>query len=291
MNSKKIFEMVTERIIKMLEEGTIPWRRPWKNGHKNISVNWVTQKPYRGINQLLLPFGGEYATFKQINEAGGRVKKGEKGHIIIFCRPVTVKTQDAEEEEENEVKRYFVYRYYKVFEINTQVEGLKSKRPPVIEYEHDPIEAAERIVEHYKDKPKIRFASGKAVYYPGLDLVSVPPIEDYENREEYYSTLFHELVHSTGHHTRLNRNGVVNSDGFGGEKYAFEELVAEIGASMLCTEAGIEHKTIDNSAAYIDHWLSHLRKDPKLIILAARHAQRAFDYMLGINYEEQGESA
>ena len=276
----KVYEMVTERIIALLEKGVIPWRRPWRNG---VAVNWKTQKPYRGINALLLE-PGEYATFKQVAEAGGKVKKGEKGQIVVFW--TWIEKEDPETEEM--VKIPFL-RYYTVFEINKQCEGLQSKRNEDT-FQHDPIAEAEKICQGYADAPPIRFASGKAYYVPKLDYISVPPLCDYEKPQEYYSTLFHEMVHSTGHENRLNRPGVTELAGFGSESYSKEELVAEIGAAMLCGIAGIDNHTIENSAAYIGGWLRKLKEDKRLIVLAAAQAQKAADYILGCSPEDATES-
>lgn len=272
----KIYEMVTDRIVKLLENGVVPWRRPWRVG---AAVNWKTQKPYRGINTLLLE-PGEYASFKQISEAGGKVKKGEKGHIVVFWTWL-----DKEDAETGEMTKIPFLRYYTVFEINRQCEGLQSKRNDQT-FVHDPIEEAERIFSGYKDAPPVKFASGRAFYRPGDDSISVPPLCDYAKPEEYYSTLFHELVHSTGHEKRLNRSGITELAAFGSETYSKEELVAEIGAAMLCGVAGIDNSTIENSAAYIGGWLRKLRDDKKLIVHAAAQAQRAADYILGVSFED-----
>lgn len=277
--SQKIYEMVTDRIIKELEKGVVPWRRPWV---VNAAVNWTTQKPYRGINTLLLP-PGEYATFKQVSEAGGKVKKGERGHIVVFWRWI-----EKEDEETGEKEKIPFLRYYKVFEINTQCEGLESKRKE-LHFDHDPIAEAEKIVEGYRDRPEIRYQSGRAYYVPALDFISVPPLNDYPKVEEFYSTLFHEMVHSTGHKNRLGRPGIETAAEFGSETYSKEELVAEIGTAMLCAMCGIDNSTIENSAAYIGGWLQKLKNDPRLIIRAAGQAQKAADYILGVTFEEEGE--
>lgn len=285
-------ELVTNRILELLKEGTIPWKSPWISRGSHISVNWKTQKPYRGINQMLLPFGGEYATFNQIREAGGRVKKGEKGHIVVLWKPCKTKVKqediEAQEDENTTEKTYLLLRYYRVFEINTQCEGLESKRPKLPVFDHDPVAEGEAIVQGFVGGPEIRFAPGRAYYKPFFDYVSVPPLSDYPNPHEYYSTLFHELVHSTGHESRLNRDGITKSRGFGSDPYAFEELVAEMGAAMLCAHAGIDNSTIENSAAYIDNWLTVLRNDTKLVIKAASHAQKAVDLILGTQFKEEG---
>ncbi|MCM3791290.1 zincin-like metallopeptidase domain-containing protein [Domibacillus indicus] len=159
-----------------------------------------------------------------------------------------------------------------------QAEGLQSKRETET-FEHDPIESAQQIVDGYTDSPVIRHHSGRAVYFPKLDRVSVPPIKDYRKAEKYYSVLFHEMIHSTGHQRRLARKGITQSGvSFGDETYSKEELVAEIGAAMLCGVAGIENTTIENSASYIESWLRVLKEDSKLIVYAAAQAQKAADY-------------
>ncbi|BFH18205.1 hypothetical protein J6TS7_29510 [Paenibacillus dendritiformis] len=271
----KIYEMVTDRIIDELEKGIVPWRRPWRNG---AAVNWKSQKSYRGINAFLLE-PGEYATFLQVSEAGGKVKKGERGQIIVFWTLL-----DKENEKTGEIEKIPFLRYSTVFEINKQCEGLQSKRNDET-FDHDPIEEAERICAGYTDAPPVRFASGRAFYRPSDDIVSVPPLRDYLKAEEYYSTLFHEHVHSTGHSKRLNRSGITELAAFGDESYSKEELVAEIGAAMLCAVAGIDNSTIENSAAYIGGWLRKLKEDKKLIVQAAGQAQKAADYILGKQFE------
>ncbi len=271
-----IYQMVTDRIIALLEAGVVPWRKPWISG---AAVSWRTQKPYRGINAIMLD-PGEYATFKQIKEAGGRVKDGAKGHIVVFWKWIEV-----EDEESGEKEKVPFLRYYKVFNIMSQCEGLESRRD-VEAFEHDPIEEAEQIVRDFIDKPDIVYAPGRAVYRPLRDEVSVPPLMDYKIAEEYYSTLFHELVHSTGHAKRLNRKGVTDIVAFGDENYSKEELIAEIGAAMLCGVAGIDNSTIENSASYLQGWLRELRNDPKLMVMAAAGAQKAADYILGRSFED-----
>lgn len=269
--SVSVYDIVTEKIVKKLESGVIPWRKPWGNFG---AVNWMSQKAYRGINAILLD-AGEYATFKQIEAVGGKVKKGSKAHLVTFWKML-----DGHDEDGNP-KKVPLLRYYNVFEVNTQCEGINSKRKDV-HREHTPVEVAEQIVSAYKDAPELKFASGSAYYMPSSDYVSVPPLQDYENKEDYYSTLFHELTHSTGHKTRLARPGVVSLNGFGSETYSKEELVAEIGAAMLCGTCGIEQVTIDNSASYIASWLRRLKDDKTLIVSASSQAQKAADYIQGI---------
>jgi antirestriction protein ArdC len=276
----QVYEIVTKEICRKLEQGVLPWRKPWKDG----AVNWVSQKGYRGINALLLD-AGEYATFKQITEHGGHVRKGEHGKIVVFFKRLNIVDHCPDDEELVNIKNIAYLRYYKVFEINTQCEGLKSKRKVQDGTSQDPITTAEKIVEGYKDAPPVTFAGGRAFYKPSTDKISVPAITDYDKAEEYYSTLFHEMTHSTGHKSRLNRAGVIELAAFGSETYSKEELVAEVGAAMLCSVAGIEQTTIDNSAAYCNSWLRKLREDSKMINIAAGQAQKAADYIQGVKVD------
>ena len=272
---KSVYEMVTERIIEELEKGVVPWRRPWVSGG---AVNWKTQKPYRGINTFLLP-AGEYATFKQVTEAGGKVKKGAKSHMVVFW---TWLEKEVDDEKEDKIP---YLRYYRVFHVGSQVEGLESKRREKT-FDHDPIQEAERIVKGYRDAPDYSSYRGRAVYMPLIDRINCPPLQDFTIREEYYSTLFHEMVHSTGHECRLRREAIISKHfAFGDESYSKEELVAEMGAAMLCGVAGIDN-TIPNSASYIESWLRVLQEDSRFVVQAAGQAQKAADYILGTEVEK-----
>lgn len=277
MASNKIYETITNLVIEKLENGVIPWHQGWQNGG---AVNWKTQKAYRGINSMILP-DGEYATFKQIKEAGGKVKKGSKSFPIVFW-----KWTEYEDTETGETEKIPFMKQFNVFEINTQVEGLESKREETV-FEHTPMERCEKVWKDYKKNagPLFTWLRDGAWYKRDFDQVNVPPMKDFKVIEEFYSTLFHEIIHSTGHKDRLNREGIEAFSGFGSKSYSKEELVAEMGAAMLCGHVGIENKTIDNSAAYIDSWLQRLKNDKKLIITAAGQAQRAADHVLGIKFE------
>lgn len=268
----KVYELVTKRVIEEMEKGIIPWARPWQGISK--PVNWVTGKAYRGINRILLP-PGEYATFNQIKDAGGKIKKGEKSHIVTFWKLVEVK-----DEETDEIKNVPFLRYYNIFEINSQCEGLESKyiKPYIEPIEHNPIEEAEKIIERYINRPVLK--EGSAAYYrSGTDVVYVPNIKTFYKAEEYYKVLFHELIHSTGHKSRLNREGVTQKSAFGSERYSKEELIAELGASFLASEAELNY-SIENTAAYLQGWLQVLKNDGKLIIQAASAAEKASDFIL-----------
>jgi antirestriction protein ArdC len=272
--AKSVYEIITEKIIEKLEKGVVPWRQPWTNSN---AVNWITQKPYRGINIFLVE-PGEYASKKQILEAGGRIKKEElkNSHIIVYWL-----WKEKEDEETGKKKTFAKPFYYRVWEITKQCTGLESKKK-IETFDHDPIEKAEEIFKGYIDSPDYTFQSGKAVYYPTWDRVNCPPIKDFKVPEEFYCTLFHEMVHSTGHQNRLARLGITTQGvAFGDEVYSKEELVAEMGAAMLCGVAGIDSSTIENSASYIHSWLRALKKESRLVLQAAAQAQKAADYILG----------
>lgn len=273
--SKKLYEEITNKIIKKLEEGTGIFQMPFVNG---IPKNRITGKAYRGINAFLLE-GGEYATFKQIKELGGKVKKGAKSEKIIFWKLV-----EAEDEETGEDIKIPLARTYNVFKIGRDTEGIEPSEK-VEKYEHELIDEAEKIISNYPNSPKITSNSGSAYYRPSEDVVNVPPTEDFHDIHRYYSTFFHELVHSTGSFDRLNREGIANFDRFGSERYSKEELVAELGASMLCGMIGIEKHTIDQSASYINSWIQALKNDNTLILTASQQAQKAVDHILNVKFE------
>lgn len=231
----QVYQIVTDQIIAKLEQGVIPWHKPWSAKRGECAHNWVSGRPYSGFNAMLLD-AGEYATFKQIQEAGGHVKKGSKAHIVTFYKLF--------QDEEDANKKVPYLRYYNVFEINTQCEGLKSKVILTPEDTRQPIEEAEEIVSMYKNAPPVEHKGGQACYIPGLDLIQLPKRGDFDQLAEYYSTLFHEFVHSTGHKNRLSRSGIMNVSFFGSSDYSKEELVAEIGAAMLCSISGIGFDTL-----------------------------------------------
>ena len=276
-----VYQMVTDRIIAKLEQGVIPWRKPWivKDGIiQNVAVNYVTQKPYSGVNAWLLD-NGEYATFKQIQDAGGKVKKGAKSEIIVYWQMLEKKTQGKDGKEK--VEKIPLLKYYNVFNIETCTD-LEPKRKPITVEPTKPteiIELAEQLIQAYADKPLVKHLAGDSAHYkPSIDELVMPKQEQFTNIEEYYSTFFHELVHSTGHDKRLNRN-LLGS--FGTENYAKEELVAEMGASMLCAFSNIVDRTIDNSASYIQSWLRKLKNDNKMVISASSQAEKAVNYIKG----------
>jgi antirestriction protein ArdC len=286
MNSK-VAEIVTEKMIEMIENGVAPWRKPWTvyevNGIQAPAFRW-NGKPYRGMNSFLLghlPYEiPVYLTFNQAKAAGGTVKKGEKSHIVVFWKML-----ESEELTANGKKKIIrMLRYYRVFNVS-QCEGLpEDKMPaPVKVCHHNPIQEAEAVVKGFVNAPKIGFANA-AYYTPSTDVVMVPSLDRFPVAGEYYSTLFHELTHSTGHKDRLNRPEVAGAVSFGSGSYGKEELVAEMGAAMLCGSCGIAD-TIENSASCLASWLKVIKAQPSILLEAAGKAQKAFDLITGTTPE------
>ena len=230
-----VYEIITSRIVEELEKGVVPWRKPWRT---LPPVNLISKKPYRGINVFLLAlqgYGSQYwLTFNQAKQLGGNVRKGEHGTKIVFWKFDTYETETTDGETE-EHKSAFL-RYYTIFNLE-QTEGLKAllALPPAF-----PIQSAEQIVKAMPNPPRFE-QDFQAAYIPSTDIVTMPSRTAFESQAEYYSTLFHELTHSTGHQSRVGREGIENIAAFGSESYSREELIAEMGAAMLCGLAGIEH--------------------------------------------------
>jgi antirestriction protein ArdC len=272
---QSVYEIVTQQVIQQLESGVAPWRKPWLT---LPPANLVSKKPYRGINVFLLAFAGYgsqyWLTFNQAKQLGGNVRRGEHGTKIVFWKCNTRETESADGEIEE--RRSAFLRYYIVFNLE-QTEGLKAllELPPAF-----PIESAEEIVKAMPNPPAFEQDS-RAAYIPSRDTVTMPSRAAFDSQAEYYSTLFHELTHSTGHAKRLGREGIEKIQPFGSEDYSKEELIAEMGSAMLCGAAGIEQATISNSAAYLRSWINRLKADSRLVVSAARAAQEAADYIRG----------
>src|ERR1700726_1546303 len=282
-----VYEIVTEQIIKQLETGVAPWRKPWRT---EMPCNLVSRKPYRGINVFLLGFQGYgtkyWLTFNQAKALGGHVKQGEHGSKCVFWKIDEYSRENADTGEQ-ESRTSALVRYYTVFNIE-QCEGfsaLRESRPVV-----NAIDSCEAIIDAMPNKPRVE-QDHSACYRPSTDTVGIPARSAFTHAAEYYSTLFHELTHSTGHASRLGRFETASVDQhlFGSESYSKEELVAELGASMLCGVAGIEQSTLENSAAYLRSWVKRLRDDSRLIVSAASLAQKAADFILGKQAKAEAE--
>jgi len=276
------YERITERIVALLEQGTVPWHKPWtvKTG---LPRNLVTQKPYRGINVfLLLAMSYEsphWLTLRQANLLGSTVKKGEKACPVVFW-----KRPEIEGEESEGPRKPPLLRMYHVFNV-AQCDGLKAA-PAAAPM---PVTGPAELVANMSEPPLIKHGMTQAFYSPLEDTVGIPARERFDGEAGYYATLFHELVHSTGHEKRLKRASVAERNGFGSDPYCKEELIAELGSAFLCGYADIVDRTIDNSAAYLEGWLSRLQSDRTLIVYAAAQAQKACDFIRGVEYQTEGE--
>lgn len=283
------YEIITNKILDAMKTGSCPWHKPWKSTSGLDYTSFSTGKPYSFLNSMLLMVQGkdpgEFLTFKQCKQLGGKIKKGAQSAMVCFFSQVEKKYTKEDGTEGKE--RYPVLRWYLVFHTK-DCEGIDPKKviePLVVNDDIEPIEAGEKILNDYLHSdgaPKFRDNGERAFYSAGLDEICVPNINRYDNPAEHYSTAFHEAVHSTGHHSRLNRKFGNMKTAARGKDYSREELVAEIGSAYLCHAAGIEDKAaFDNSVAYLQGWMKHLADNPKDFVVAAGRAEKAAQYILG----------
>jgi antirestriction protein ArdC len=280
-----VMEKLTASIIEKLEEGVVPWSQPWIGG--TAGKNIITNKEYRGFNWFLTLFSGfaspYWMTFKQAQKLGGTVKKGSKGLPIYYFNFTDINPEGDEE------KLIPFVRYYHIFNLD-QVEIDTANLPlyaqkPVVKFnwtEADKIMKGEEIIEGYATCPRIEHNENRAYYRPATDTINMPMLDMFKRPVDYYATLFHEMVHSTGAAHRLNRKAITGTQGFRSRSYGMEELVAEMGAARLCYEAHIENEVIDQNAAYISNWLSAIKESPKLLYTSANAADAAARYILGV---------
>lgn len=275
-----IYAAVTDRMIAQLEQGIIPWNKPW-TGIRSGAVSGTTGKPYSLLNQMLLGKPGEWYTWNQIQKLGGKVRKGEKSSMVVFWKQTAIKEEDPATGEK--VERLIpMLKYFNVFHVD-QCEGIEAKAidPDAADPATD--ETADSIIADYLSRSGVTLEHRKgdeAFYRPADDRVVLPLREQFQSMAEYYSTAFHELTHSTGHRSRLDR--LSRKAFFGNEEYSREELVAEIGAAALLNHCGIETAgSFKNSTAYIQSWLRALRNDKKMIVSASVAAAKAFELITG----------
>ncbi len=298
---RDIYQEVTDRIIASLEAGTVPWQKPWRNIGGELPRNVRTGTKYRGINVFLLAIQSliegytdpRWGTYKAITEQGGQVRKGETGTRIILWKRVEKKTLN----ENGDKDSYSFLTSYVVFNVE-QADGIEPlEREPLPE--HERLAAADAILDGYVSPelrkigkefvagPRRREGGNSAHWEPEADRIVTPLLGQFEDADAYYGTAFHELVHSTGHESRLAR---FESAVFDSDPYAKEELVAELGAAMLSAVVGIDSRE-SASAAYIEHWLGRLKADPKLVIQSAAKAQKAADLVLGTTFDAEPENS
>lgn len=298
MSAQKVYQKVTDEIIKRLETGVIPWHQAWKNNGV-FPRNLNSDREYHGTNWLLLsslgfasPF---WATFQQIKTTGGHVKKGASSLPIIYADKMFVdesgkRVSPEVAKKRNDISVIPFVKYFSVFNL-TQAEEIPLETVPQITAvdERPPIERAEEILLNFQLSPQaVTIHHGcslsekgrvRACYALERDEITVPDRALFDSMEEYYSTVFHEIIHSTGHSSRLARN-IKSYNHI--DEYALEELTAEIGSAYLCARCGIGPATIQNSTGYISTWLKRLKGDPNFIVKASAAAQRAADLVLGL---------
>lgn len=280
-----VYKIVQQKIIERLEEaiengGVAPWRKPWNSP---APKNYITKKEYRGINYILLE-GGSYLTFKQIKDLQKKnkeikLKKGSKSSLVVYWNFIK------KEDEEGNEKEFPLLKYYNVFSIK-DVEGLEEEN--VERHNHEPIETAEELVNYYRSEVPIydKTVSDRAFYSIVKDTITMPKLSQFKDREEFYATLFHEMIHSTGNKKRFKRFEAGSDMAFGSESYSKEELVAEIGSNMLMSKLQIDSPDNgENSTAYLLGWLNQIREDLTLITFASQQAQKACDYILSFHPE------
>jgi antirestriction protein ArdC len=284
MSKFDLYETITQQIIEMLEKGVVPWRSPiMGRGTAGHPTSMSTGKKYRGVNVFLLAFtafakgyqSAHWVTFKEALARGGNVKKGEKSSMIVYFKKL-----EAEDKVTGEKKEIPLLRYFSVFNVE-QCDGIEA--PDKITFTpsvHTPIEAAEAIIQGYKNPPAIQHGGSKAFYVPSEDRIQMPEPTRFTTPEEYYATRFHEMAHSSGHSTRLDRKLDTEPKAFGTPDYSAEELVAEMASCYLTARCGISPPLIENQAAYIAGWTKILKGDSRAIISAASKAQKAADWIL-----------
>lgn len=272
-----VYELITNRIIAQLEQGVVPWRTPWTQA--GMPKNLISNRLYRGINIWLLASldyrQNLFLSYKQVKSLGGSIIRGQKACPVVFWN-----WKEKKDEKTTEIKKIGILRYYMVFNIE-QCEGITVGNPTEIE-EPTPLPSCEEIIEGYATCPPIEHRGSEAYYHRINDKITMPEMRSFIDPDHYYSTLFHEMVHSTGHPNRLNRKELTEPTKFGSEQYSQEELVAEMGASFLTSLAGIGEKPFDNHVAYIQNWLQVLENDNRCVIYASGKAQRAVDYILNV---------
>lgn len=275
-----IYQTITDRFIRQLEQGTVPWQRPWISAQNMISC-----KPYQGINTLILACENResphWLSYKQAHDLGGTVKKGERGTPVIYWQLLERKDANgvAILDASGRPERLPFIRWSNVFNLE-QCENIKAPELSKAVASTPPLERAQAIVDKSFVQIDPNSQRDMAFYLPALDRIEVPSIERFPNRSEYYHTLFHEMSHATGSKNRLNREGIAGHAPFGTPAYAKEELIAELGAAFTSNEAGIlQDCTFQNSASYVKNWISALEDNPRMLISAGSAAQKASDYI------------
>lgn len=270
-----VYQIVTDRILSELEKGVIPWKKPWKDGG---AYNLISGRQYSYLNQLLLGKEGPYVTFNQVSALGGKIRRGEKAHTVVFWKIQEEKMEELENEEQEVKKKPPILKRYSVFHIS-QTEGIEVKEP---ELKAKTNKTAQEVFDAYIKREGIllNLNADQAFYSPATDSIHLPRFESFENESSFWCTAFHEAGHSTGNHKRLNREAI-NRVSFGSRSYSYEELIAEMTASFIGNRLDfLSDCEIQNSASYIDSWLGVLKHEKKMVVYAASKAEKAAKFIL-----------
>ena len=279
-------EEITARIIEAIKAGTAPWQKPWDGS--GAPCNAISSRQYSGINAVTLAMHGlsmdkgrdpRWATFLQAKQQGWQIKKGAKGTRVILWKPFEARAKD--DEENAEPKQVFLQRVFTVFHAS-QIDGISDYQLPV-KNEIELCAEAERIIA--ASGAEIHYGGDRGCYFPSDDIIQLPERERFYSSAGYYSTALHELIHWTGHKSRLNRKQ--NPNKYSSE-YAFEELVAEIGSMFISAATGIPQteENFQNDTSYVATWLERMKDDPNVIFKAATEASKAADFILGAGRKE-----
>lgn len=309
-NTKTPYEIITERIIALIESNEeLIWRKTWQtkeSGDPLLPMNFKSKENYRGANLFWLGMymmannleNPYFLTFNQITELKGTLKKGSKSIPVVFYtknlyrntttgRTITTeKYNSLSKAEQSNYEPSFTMQYYNVFSAN-DIEGIEfGTFKPYVKPEALQIESCEEILRNAPNMPPVGYGGDRAYYQYPTDIIQMPKLESFDKPQEFYSTLYHEMIHATGSPNRLDREEKKKRKAFGDSFYAFEELIAELGASYLCGQSGILYFTLKNSAAYLKSWkkgvVNELKNDPKFFFRAAADAQKGADYILNL---------
>jgi antirestriction protein ArdC len=292
---RDVYQTITDQIVAELEKGVRPWQRPWSASHMEGRVLLPLRHNgvgYRGVNILTLWMAAMakgfeaplWMTFKQALDLGGAVRKGEKGSLVVYADSITRSETDQATGEESDREIHYM-KGYTVFNV-AQIDGLPAHYYPAPAPRLDPLPRIASAEAFFAaTRANIRHGGNQAYYVPSADFVQMPPFEAFKDAESYYATLAHECTHWTRHPSRLDRSFAQKR--FGDAGYAMEELVAELGAAFLCASLELTPELRDDHASYLDHWLAVLKADKRAIFSAASYAQRAADFLHGLQPQAQ----
>jgi len=302
-DKKDVYQIITDKVIEGVKNKGLSWFKTW-NGQDSVPMSYTTKKPYRGINYLMLAYemdskgytNNEFITINQAKKFGGQIIKGSKSSMVVFYN-VSFRDTDGKyykneralikagkSKNDDDIQMYFTPRYYNVFNVECfeglPISDIQKKREALEGTIFQSIPEADDVWNGYKNNPTLSHGGDRAYYRPSTDSIKMPKRQTFNTPNDYYGVLWHEMIHSTGHESRIGRKEVMETNMFGSNDYSKEELVAELGSMFLQGITGVECDT-DNSQAYINGWLERLENNPKWIISASSQSQRAVEHILG----------